>query len=162
MDIDEVDFPAVSICHPVSWTWPSLLTLFHDIDPNGTVVRQLLAETIVGDDSFVGSTNLVNWQKELLDYESNINDVITWSSLRKSKMLNGENEKALYFEKEFSTNFHMAFFMETHQKSLNETFFCKDSNRFQDLTDEECLKSTFYGKNQRIKYIKFYFFPILP
>ena len=30
------------------------------------------------------------------------------------------NEKALYFEKEFTTNFHMAFFLETHQKSLDD------------------------------------------
>ena len=30
------------------------------------------------------------------------------------------DEKALYFEKEFGVNFHMAFFLETHQKSAEE------------------------------------------
>ena len=30
------------------------------------------------------------------------------------------NDKALYFEKEFGVNFHMAFFLETHQKSAEE------------------------------------------
>ena len=30
------------------------------------------------------------------------------------------NDKALYFEKEFGVNFHMAFFLETHQKSAKE------------------------------------------
>ena len=38
MEIAAIDFPAVSVCHPVSWTWPSIFRLFDQLDVDGSIV----------------------------------------------------------------------------------------------------------------------------
>ena len=93
VDIDEIDFPAVSICHPVSWTWPSLLSLLHTIDPNGTVIRQIFSESIVGDQGILSEVH--DRHQELIKAEEW--DISSWSSLRQSEFINEENEDTFYF-----------------------------------------------------------------
>ena len=42
--VKEISFPAVSVCHPVSWTWPSITNLFSDLDVRGSIITSLLAQ----------------------------------------------------------------------------------------------------------------------
>ena len=93
MEIDEVDFPAVSVCHPVSWTWPSLLSLLHTIDSNGTVIKQIFSESITDDEYIL--LGVLIWQVELIKAEGW--DILSWNSLRQSEFINEENEDTFYF-----------------------------------------------------------------
>ena len=93
VDIDEIDFPAVSICHPVSWTWPSLLSLLHTIDPNGTVIRQIFSESIARDDGILSGVR----SRHLKLIKAEEWDIWSWSSLRQSEFINEENEDTFYF-----------------------------------------------------------------
>ena len=42
IDIEDIEFPAVSVCHPVSWTWPSIFKLFDKLDADGSIVATSL------------------------------------------------------------------------------------------------------------------------
>ena len=44
--IDKIAFPSVSICHPLSWTWPSITSYLHSIDSDGTLASQAMGENI--------------------------------------------------------------------------------------------------------------------
>ena len=95
VEIDEVDFPAVSVCHPVSWTWPSLLSLLHTIDSNGTVIKQIFSESITDDEYIL--LGVLIWQVELIKAEGW--DILSWNSLRQSEFINEENAlgKRIFF-----------------------------------------------------------------
>ena len=43
--IDKIAFPSVSICHPLSWTWPSITSYLHSIDSDGTLASQAISES---------------------------------------------------------------------------------------------------------------------
>ena len=45
--IDKIAFPSVSICHPLSWTWPSITSYLHSIDPDGTSASQAMSADIM-------------------------------------------------------------------------------------------------------------------
>ena len=42
IDIEDIEFPAVSVCHPVSWTWPSIFKLFDKLDADGSIVARFI------------------------------------------------------------------------------------------------------------------------
>ena len=44
--VKEISFPAVSVCHSVSWTWPSITNLFKDVDNKGEVITTLLTKDL--------------------------------------------------------------------------------------------------------------------
>ena len=44
--VNQIDFPAISVCHTLTWTWPSLVSLFSYFDPDGKSVRTLMPNNL--------------------------------------------------------------------------------------------------------------------
>ena len=138
MDIDEIDFPAVSICHPVSWTWPSLLSLLHTIDPEGTVIRQIFSESIAGVDSILQGVQ--DRQLELIKAEEW--DISSWSSLRQSEFINEDNEDTFYFLHFMAYHLYGNETTESWELiKLGRLYYAWRSYDFIDVTNKTALKN---------------------
>lgn len=44
VDIEQVSFPSVSVCRPLSWTWPGIITYLSQNDKDGSLARQAIGE----------------------------------------------------------------------------------------------------------------------
>ena len=138
VDIDDIDFPAVSICHPVSWTWPSLLSLLHTIDPEGTVIRQIFSESIAGVDSILQGVQ--DRQLELIKAEEW--DISSWSSLRQSEFINEDNEDTFYFLHFMAYHLYGNETTESWELiKLGRLYYAWRSYDFIDVTNKTALKN---------------------
>ena len=44
--ISNVKFPAVTVCHPITWTWASITTLLDHLDASGNIVNKFVSKNI--------------------------------------------------------------------------------------------------------------------
>ena len=42
--IEDVQFPAVSICRPLSWAWPGIVSVMNNFDPDGELAKESISE----------------------------------------------------------------------------------------------------------------------
>ena len=90
--IRDIPFPSVSVCRPLSWTWPGITNYLHKIDVNGSMALQALASGNLEYLKLYQGKNKVQCEKLLEDYDSITTDMVNEFSKEKRDFL-------FYYEK---------------------------------------------------------------
>ena len=75
-NIRDIPFPSVSVCRPLSWTWPSITNYLHKIDVNGSMTLQALASGNLMYLATYQGKNRAHCEKLLEDYDSITTEMI--------------------------------------------------------------------------------------
>ena len=160
--IENIQFPAVSICRPLSWTWPGLVSLIHEADSSGMLVKQNISE---GRTSILGTF----FQKKTEPCKTMVKDFPSFTEEFVNRFDPNQLKGLLFmyygFNRISSLNSNLqsnCFTMRTPMKPLQNLYLSKRISPHIDLTNttyilQQVCKSWWYCKEYHVQIVKEWF-----